>query len=256
MKRSTLQDYCAQKWKQVAAFTRAYAEKQDPEALHKLRVEIKKLNLAFELMDFCPGKHKEPFGKPLKKLFRHAGAIRTAQVNGELLSAFHIADSTLASHQAMIATAETLRFCWKEEAYQKEIKKKQETFQNRIPSIPNHCAIAFCEGQTAGLSRIFATPPEPSSLHESRKLLKKLLYLKALFSDSVWQGLSLDGEYIDELQESIGKWHDAVLVIELLSASENGSSLPEELKKQEQFLLEAVLEKTRDFPVRVRAGKV
>src|SRR4030095_9185250 len=52
-----------------------------PETFHKLRVEIKKLNALFDLIDFCckDFKRKKTF-KPFCKIFRQAGKVRELQI--------------------------------------------------------------------------------------------------------------------------------------------------------------------------------
>jgi CHAD domain-containing protein len=49
-------------------------------------------------------------------------------------------------------------------------------------------------------------------LHKARRQIKELLYVHGLLPAGLARELDLDKEYLDRLQDAIGKWHDAAMV--------------------------------------------
>jgi CHAD domain-containing protein len=87
----------------------------------------------------------------------------------------------------------------------------------------------------------------PENIHSGRKQLKELLYLHHMLPGSVKKKLLVRVEYIDCLQDKIGKWHDLVIAETLLKKRINRSQMI--IIRQEK---ERVLGETRkmieDFP--------
>src|SRR5436190_20764312 len=65
----------------ITTFLEQPRDQYTPETFHKLRVEIKKLNALFDLIDFCSKdfKRKKTF-RPYHKIFRQAGKVRELQI--------------------------------------------------------------------------------------------------------------------------------------------------------------------------------
>ena len=70
----------------VETILREPGHKYEPETFHDLRVQIKKLNALFHLVNFCAKdfKRKESF-EPFKLIFKQAGKIRALQVEEEII---------------------------------------------------------------------------------------------------------------------------------------------------------------------------
>lgn len=248
MKKQKIKRFVRQRWKNIAAHTFAFCADNNPEELHKLRVEIKKLNLAFELLNFCAGEKNNAFSKPpLKQLFKQAGVIRTSHINLQLLAAYKIQNELLTTKQTTTAIAETVPFCDKKNFYIQQIKKRKKKYLHQIPKIKKQCITDFCEQSTTLLKDIFSKPLRPEELHESRKMLKKLLYLQAIVSKNTWRQFGLNVLYIDKLQNLIGEWHDSVVAIELISSIADGELLLADAKKQNEILFNSIAAQATNF---------
>ena len=83
----------------IDSILRRPRHKYTPEIFHELRVEIKKLNALFDLINFCATdfKRKKSFA-PFKLLFQQAGKIRALQVEEEILHK-HLADDSPSNYR-------------------------------------------------------------------------------------------------------------------------------------------------------------
>ena len=82
--RERLNKFICKRCHEIRHQVRAFCTTHDGEALHRLRVEVKKLRAALALMPAGHRDHHLPV-KGLRELYKAAGAIRTAQINLKML---------------------------------------------------------------------------------------------------------------------------------------------------------------------------
>ena len=69
-------------------------QKYTPGTFHKLRVEIKKLDALFDLIDCCSKNFsRDKYFKPFKLIFHHAGKVRELQLEEPMLKKYVAANS-------------------------------------------------------------------------------------------------------------------------------------------------------------------
>lgn len=91
------------------------------------------------------------------------------------------------------------------------------------------------------------------NLHEARKQIKRMLYLREWLPSKYRKALGLNMDYLDELQNLIGLWHDQVRLYAYLS-QQHQLSLKQlrEMQIEEDKLLEAVSALKEDFDKKIK----
>jgi CHAD domain-containing protein len=79
----------------------------------------------------------------------------------------------------------------------------------KLGAISNDQILLYHELKADHLKNIFREPLDPEMLHEGRKQIKHILYLRSLVKPSTLKMIPLQYQHLDELQSLIGKWHDS-----------------------------------------------
>jgi CHAD domain-containing protein len=189
------------------------------ETLHQLRVNAKKVKAVAGLLQECSGEKKAFKTRELKALFKHAGNIRTAELHLETFAQNNITVDSLVESQTNIISTESEKLCNEKESYLLEVKTLHERLSKNVTTIKNRSIVNYYRNGLAKLCSYFIIPIDVAHLHESRKLIKNLLYPLKLMPLSLVNKLNLNEEYLDYQQDIIGKWRDAIITLELLDSS-------------------------------------
>src|SRR5258708_25242618 len=81
--------YLSKKEKDWLIQLQVFGESGDPEALHRLRLGVKKVQAFGQMVKACSGKLASKDFDLLKKMFLHGGKIRDANTKLPLLEHFH-----------------------------------------------------------------------------------------------------------------------------------------------------------------------
>jgi CHAD domain-containing protein len=188
-----------------------FNESRDEKALHRLRLEIKKIRALVELAKVRSGKRAGAHFSGLKKMFREAGVIRDAASQVRYLEERNLLTNAHKDQQAKSIQLAADDFAAHIRRYRKKGKKASRRLKTDIKPI-----------QTRRIQRWFAREiirtgillgSTRDELHEARKRIKTLLYIYKLLPVAIAQRVLLNTGYLDELQESIGQWHDAVVAV-------------------------------------------
>lgn len=193
---------------------RAFAASGSQEALHELRVAIKKVR-AFK--KFTALYRKERKALQLKKIFHRAGIIREASINLEIMKQYHISHSAFGAEATQILQQASDKFRSRAARYDKHIKKTVKSLLKTIHPVRNSDIRHWFNRQ---LKRIAAgvTASSVDQLHLARKNIKCVLYVHGILHRRLVDKLKLDVTYLDQLQDSIGKWHDTVVAATTLAS--------------------------------------
>ncbi|MCW5907712.1 MAG: CHAD domain-containing protein [Chitinophagales bacterium] len=200
--------------KKCKVHLRYYSTKQHPEHLHKLRVTIKRIKALFRLANAADTRfNNDKFYKPYRKLFKAAGKIREAQV--------HIQNLQLLTGKKRSAETEQLKrgirqmnaaFVSMQVDFISSIDKRSEEIGEKLKRIKSaRLQKCFATDLKQICKRVYAIR-RADKLHSFRKKLKRLMYNNELTSA---KNRMLTRSYlkaIDDLQDTIGKWHDAELL--------------------------------------------
>ncbi|MCD6067702.1 MAG: hypothetical protein K0S33_2528 [Bacteroidetes bacterium] len=233
MKKDILLYYIFERLQAVEEDLDAYKQKKDPERLHHLRVEMKKIRAAFT---FAKEVYKQKTDlEPLKPLFRKAGAIRELLINTNMLGRWP--EFPKRSIQKLKQKEKGLeqQFLKQIPAYSRKIK----TFRASIDlphELPDRKKIKkYFEKRIRKASGDLDTK-ERESLHELRKRIKVLMYNWHMLPGKIRKSLKVNEAFLDTLQQKAGEWHDTYAIVDFLS----GMKLPairtrlEKLRRKEQ----------------------
>lgn len=227
--------YFNKRWKLLQDHLLRFASSHDAEELHRLRVEIKKINALIGLTADVTGKKeiKRHF-EPVKKIFDRAGKIRSATINLQLSKKYKITNRIFKNKQKSIINDESKKFLDSYGNYAKILKKAEQNMQNDFADLKKNSVLKFFKEQLKKINHLLGSDKNGEKLHKARKKIKILLYLHGAISKKPADKLKINTNYLDDLQEKIGYWHDTVSVLEFLEAKKqklNKSTIPD-LKKQ------------------------
>jgi CHAD domain-containing protein len=235
----------------------AFFEMQNPESLHRFRIKVKKMKaLLLFLQEGVREKYETGHLVSLQSIFKHAGRIRNAHINIGLLIQYPVTDSSYKIEQENIEKSEIYQFCAKRNAYMKSVKLISKAPSDAFRDIDDKYILTLYKKRIKKLARFFERPDlNIDQLHKTRKKIKNLLYLYRILPKSLARKLDLNDAYLEHLQEAIGKWHDVVLLLELLKTEgyENRSEIAR-MHREKGVLYRSVQTLSNNFGRKV--GKV
>ena len=197
-----------------------YKQHAKPEHLHEVRVELKKIKTLVNLLLFNSKQFDiATYYKPLKQIFKQAGLIRDSDVLHQLFKDHKLERFEKAVIPKTKEQKKTIaKFHKKTGQYKKttkQIHKKIEKYFAHINSEDLKKYILKTEQQLCEkLFQKFNT----DELHPIRKLIKELIYLSQITNEE--NNLQKIETY-DKLQDTIGNWHDKIVLIDLFQKNQN-----------------------------------
>ncbi len=219
----------------------------DADIIHDLRLHAKKIRSVASFLKECQDNNKKFSTKKLKDLFHNAGEIRTAQLNLETLNHLNIQNEAFIKDQSGIIENDSKTLVDKGKKHNRDIGKLKKSISGNLRDIKNNSVIAWYYINIKRLSDNFKVIDE-NNLHDSRKIIKRLLYTLKILPASLLLKLNLNVNYLDSIQELIGTWHDSVVTLEILSKAgiADGEGFSELIRKK-QDQLEIIVRETRSF---------
>lgn len=246
LKKKTIKNFIKKRLQNVAAQIQQYCTTKDGECLHQLRVEIKKTDAVISLMNECANKKHQTNKKLLDSLFKDAGEIRLAFVNIQLMKEHAIADESFINQQNDIIESSSNNFCTEVDNYNALLQKAEKKILKNTTNIDKAAIKNFYKKEIKKLSKAFSTPPDEEQLHNIRKRLKTLLYIFYMLPKKLQSSIKLNVTYVDELQEMIGQWHDAVAAIALIKTAAAHTPI-QTLHYKQAELFNAIMSKAADL---------
>jgi CHAD domain-containing protein len=196
----------------IEAILMSEKQSRQKKGIHDLRVHIKRLRALFALYDALkyniPGLHY----KKLRQLFRYSGEVREAQLIIEKFGKYAIGKEYLRYYQSLLEAA-TLKLKFRREHFLELIRELPKEIEPHIITIPERDVLRYLRTQKNEVSGLLS-PADPSLWHEGRKGIKKLLYVHRLCLPPTQKKSRLHEEELDQVQDLIGKWHDADVIVE------------------------------------------
>lgn len=263
LKQKKQEKYFNKHWEAMFSRLYNYCVGHDPEELHKLRVEIKKLEGLFMLSEICVWnkKDKKKFSKyfqPIKKVFKSAGKIRTAHLNLKMVEKYENENSRFNSQfkdkQNEILQKQSNKFSTNMITCAEIMDRNYKHLIKLFRDIESKCIIDSYQKQLKRLDKTLRNYKTSAELHECRTKIKRLLYAYSILNKPAAKKINLDTKYFDDLQDSLGKWHDTDVAVELLtSAGFSDSNVIDELKARQDSCLKAINSSTENFLIKAVA---
>jgi CHAD domain-containing protein len=188
-----------------------FNESRDEKALHRLRLEIKKVRALVELAKVQSGKRAGDHFSGLKKMFREAGVIRDARSQVRYLEERDLLSNEYKDEQTRSIRLAADAFAAHIHRYRKKGKKASKRLQDDLQTIHTGRILRWHAREIITTGVLLGSTD--GGLHEARKRIKTLLYVHRLLPAAITQRVRLNTDYLDQLQESIGQWHDAVVAV-------------------------------------------
>jgi CHAD domain-containing protein len=192
-----------------------FREDQSFEALHRYRVKSKRIRTLVELIQAeRPGAHIMAKAKPMDKLFKMVGEIRTAQVNHALLMALGFDEASIRQDQCELL-ALTRQFCHDFPVQLKKLKSAAASIQKHLKPIQDKVILRYCEEKLDLSVQFFTASVHHAALHDSRKNLRHLQSAVKLLQPASRKRLGINEQYLSEILQNIGEWHDLVVFAQM-----------------------------------------
>jgi CHAD domain-containing protein len=253
LKKKKQEKYFNKHWESMFTHLYNFCVAQNSEELHKLRVEIKKLGALFMLLEVCKWNKKDmkKFSKyfnPVKKVFKSAGKIRNAHINLQLINKFKTENSEFKNKQNEILQKQSNKFCNDMIGFADTISKNHKQLLKCMYDVESKEILELYDKQFKRVNKIFKDYKNSAELHNSRKEIKQLLYVYSILNKPLIKKINLNTKYFDNLQETLGKWHDSEIAIGLLTSTGfSNTGILNDLKKQSQDYLEKINSNTQNF---------
>lgn len=209
--------YAKRRLRSLSNHLTAFGDTAEPEVLHKIRLEIKKIKALLNITEFCvKGFKGHKRYLPFRYIFRRAGEIRQADMVNELFQIHKIKPQQINGRSAAANRDLILSFQKELPSFFLSIKKKKASIITSFREVKHTCFKKYLDFQKKELQKKIFPRLNQRELHRTRKKIKEILYLSPIAKKSKEE---LDPFY-DKLQILIGLWHDKQTVMTLLNASE------------------------------------
>lgn len=190
---------------------KVFDDSHDQEALHRLRIEIKKIRAFVQLAGAGSGRRpaKDLYG--LKRMFRQAGVIRDIDNRLRYLGQHQLLSPEFRDRQVQLLRTVVDEFAGKIKDYRKKGKKATRQLLSDIHGIQEERIRHWFSREIITTSILLKASGD--RLHKARKKIKTLLYVQKVLPKRMAERLRLNTNYLDRLQEAIGQWHDAVMAM-------------------------------------------
>ncbi|MHA4847853.1 CHAD domain-containing protein [Flavitalea antarctica] len=189
----------------------------EPETLHRIRVDIKKIKATFPVID----ENKKDFKsnkrfRPLRQIFRSAGAIRDADVLIGLLEQYQIE----ANYDELIPgdiKESIAAFNSALPVYIANVKRLWNKLKNDLKRVDRGELKRYVRRKKKEIELKLNPQPQMSSLHKTRKAIKEIIYLSE--ADDILK--EKEKKFYDQMQDVLGELHDKEVLLELLRVKNN-----------------------------------
>ena len=208
MKKSKLVKFLEKRQNAVKEGIKTFSVIQDPEILHRIRIDIKKTEALIRLLfAYNENQSIKKHFKPVIRIFKHAGSIRNANLNVQLIDIHKINAPSLQKQQELVSINLSAEFK-KSSGYYKLIVDKAYSI------LIHYCCDlkkSYIKEEIQSVLNKFAGVDlrciDAVQLHNVRKSIKYMLCL-CKFSPHTSFISEQTILLLDKIQEAIGNWHD------------------------------------------------
>lgn len=233
LKRKKQRKYITKRCVQVRRELHAFAGSGSQESLHKLRVEIKKIRAFAKFAKSDEKKGMVARLETIKRIFQRAGIIREANINLQMMKQFNIHHPEFKAEEAGMIQQESRRFRLYVARYDKHFRRAVRYLLKTLHPIRNRDIKHWFSRQLKAIAGLVVTT-STDQLHLARKKIKRIVYVHGMLQKQLVDELKLNVTYLDQLQDAIGKWHDAAVAVKLLASRNAGNKATVDKLKKEQ----------------------
>ncbi len=216
MQQNTLQNYFNQRNQLIIKKIGKTNPRKLEEALHQLRVEIKKVEFLFNYLCFF-NQHIKTLDlyKPYRVVFKTTGSIRELQLLQKMLLHYFGEVNLVEQRQQLFEREIKLRnrLVTHLKKNRRRLKQAGKLLQKLFEKLPVYYQSLYFNWLADNVKQHFKVIKK-NDIHESRKLLKAVVYSSQIFPDASLLSDLFDIKQCNRLQDLIGKWHDKIVLKE------------------------------------------
>ncbi|HSF45172.1 MAG TPA: CHAD domain-containing protein [Chitinophagaceae bacterium] len=238
----------------ISFFTALDSLKPGKKEIHDLRINVKKIKALLEVNKIRGYDAGSLTLHRMNNLFRTAGNIRNSQVILTSIQKTEIKEKKIIAYHENIIRENAKKLLREIPGHLNMINDfREELVTFKLKSISNKDVLLYHEVKSDYLKKIFKEPLNPDTLHEGRKQIKHILYLQEMIHPPTLDMIPLNFGNLDKLQVLIGKWHDAVVLLDFVREFKSGKknkglkSLVQQQKKQFEEIRTYLLDKKYDI---------
>lgn len=248
MRSGKVQKLVASYLEKVEAAACQVNETFDEDAIHKLRVNVKRLRALMRLYWLFRGKAKPGIPAIVRKLYKCAGRIRDLQLVLQRFGADGLPQVYLRSAEAGLEAAKAdWATLYDSPKLTKAVRRLSEHSYKPLPAF---IAGEFFKNRMEEIELLSsAEMPDDEELHSIRKLVKDIVYMQRI-ADEGWSRARLLLAHVpilklEELADVIGEFNDMVVARQILAGvvvKRAGKANTELKKKLEQHYANSIVD--------------
>jgi len=241
------QDYFSNRVESVLHNYEVFSKHTRAQNIHKIRVDLKKIRALLYLQKKTGGKPDQHATRYVDKLFRQAGKIRDAQMSAALVKKIHSGTTHFFARQRDIVAEESKIFHAMVSRHVDKLLVASSQQWKSFRDIPDRKIAGLDKSIVKKLKPVFIPKLIQRELHDSRKIIKRLIYINSILKAN--NGSRINTDFFRKLEESVGKWHDAVVTEKLLRQHSPGKNISRLLAaEKKKSLAQAQLIARKCFP--------
>jgi len=199
MKKRVALKYLKKEWKIMQFHLQSFLKKEEQEDLHQFRIQAKRIIAFLTLLDYINHDRKlvKSFS-PVKKVFKQAGELRNNYIAQKLMPDSSPSNTSFKNFRLLA------------KRHWKKIKKVRLVINRKIRTVKRALLQRFYQNEIRRLAFSLKWLRSDNQLHECRKRIKGLLYNYKPFHYTL--DMTLNTDYLEQVEETIGQWHDQLLV--------------------------------------------
>ncbi len=136
------------------------------------------------------------------------------------------------------------------------LKKVQKHLMKNVKNIDTKYTKNYIFNKLSSIEKRLAHRKKTELLHECRRDMKRLVYLYNELPRDQRHKIGLNKDYLHQLEDSIGQWHDTTTAVDYMLKQEPQSKLTlEALQSREDDLLRSIRKKSKRFSKRATRSK-
>lgn len=187
-----------------------FMKTQNAESLHKFRIEVKRIKALISINESAK-KKIESLALPLRtqKAYRLCGEIRQIDIYIRQLKKFQLLDPALSIEYNKLRKEKILKLKLFLGKHAEKITGTDRELSKHLNKISNETITSKTKNKLNKINNILKFKyKDPEQLHTARKHMKQLIYIHKIIPRKSKIKLHLNINYLNSLQDLIGKWHD------------------------------------------------
>ena len=209
--------FAHRQFKSLIGHLKKYEGSHDPELLHKVRVDVKKIKAVLFVIDDCTRgfkAHKNFI--PFRKIFRRAASIREPDVLARLARQYKMDEI---SGDLTPGRIENLIIAFDADIphFIKTIKKRRAKLQPHLKHVRKTDLTTYIQSTKKEVKSRLYPKPAMNIIHKVRKKVKEAIYLSEIND----QLKKKETKFYSKIQRIIGQLHDKQVLLDHLSDKRN-----------------------------------